>query len=138
MNLLVQVGETLDIYSGYAKITQELRKNNSKFLRYCGCGNERTDGFRRKFQAIIKVQAIRICSVVIMHKAIVEKVKSKSAKICVVGLGYVGLPTAVFFAENGYEVVGCDINESFVNLINSGKSPLEDLITFKIFSPLSS
>jgi len=37
----------------------------------------------------------------IMHKAIVEKVKSKTANVCVVGLGYVGLPTAVFFAENG-------------------------------------
>ena len=36
-----------------------------------------------------------------MHKAIVEKVKSKTANVCVVGLGYVGLPTAVFFAENG-------------------------------------
>ena len=46
------------------------------------------------FQAIIKVQAIIVRSVNIMHKAIVEKVKSKTAKLCIVGLGYVGLPTA--------------------------------------------
>ena len=62
-----------------------------------------------------------------MYKILIEKIKNKSAKICIVGLGYVGLPTAVFFAEKGFHVIGCDIKESFVELINSGNSPLEDL-----------
>ena len=32
-------------------------------------------------------------------------------KICVIGLGYVGLPTAAIFASKGVEVLGVDINE---------------------------
>lgn len=63
----------------------------------------------------------------IVHKPLIEKIKDRSAKVCVVGLGYVGLPTTLFFAENGFPVIGCDINKSFVELINTGKSPLEDL-----------
>ncbi|MBV7294236.1 UDP-N-acetyl-D-mannosamine dehydrogenase [Corynebacterium sp. TAE3-ERU16] len=44
-------------------------------------------------------------------------------RVCVVGLGYIGLPTAVFIAKAGYEVVGVDIKESFVNKINNGDVP---------------
>jgi len=33
-------------------------------------------------------------------------------KICVVGLGYVGLPLAITFAENGYNVIGFDLNKN--------------------------
>jgi UDP-N-acetyl-D-mannosaminuronic acid dehydrogenase len=46
--------------------------------------------------------------------------KSKQ-KIVVVGLGYIGLPTASMLATKGHEVVGVDINETAVNTINSGK-----------------
>ena len=47
-------------------------------------------------------------------------------KICVVGLGYIGLPTAVLFALKGFEVLGFDINESIVNNINKGKSHIAE------------
>lgn len=40
--------------------------------------------------------------------------------INVIGLGYIGLPTALMFAENGIEVVGTDYNESLVNLLKEG------------------
>jgi UDP-N-acetyl-D-mannosaminuronic acid dehydrogenase len=43
-------------------------------------------------------------------------------KICVIGLGYVGLPTAAIFASKGIEVLGVDINDNAVGLINDGKS----------------
>jgi UDP-N-acetyl-D-mannosaminuronic acid dehydrogenase len=43
-------------------------------------------------------------------------------KICVIGLGYVGLPTAAVFASRGVEVLGIDINAHAVKLINDGKS----------------
>ena len=36
-------------------------------------------------------------------------------KINVIGLGYIGLPTALAFAANGFEVVGVDYNEELVN-----------------------
>jgi UDP-N-acetyl-D-mannosaminuronic acid dehydrogenase len=42
-------------------------------------------------------------------------------KICVIGLGYVGLPTAAVFASRGVEVLGVDINDHAVEMINDGK-----------------
>ena len=48
-------------------------------------------------------------------------------KICVVGLGYIGLPTSAIFAEAGYEVIGVDVNEKAIALINSGKIHIEEV-----------
>jgi UDP-N-acetyl-D-mannosaminuronic acid dehydrogenase len=42
-------------------------------------------------------------------------------KICVIGLGYIGLPTATTFAKNGIEVVGVDINPAIIQSLNEGK-----------------
>jgi len=44
----------------------------------------------------------------------------------VIGLGYVGLPTAVLFAKAGFKVIGVDINPQIVKLINSGVSPINE------------
>ena len=41
-------------------------------------------------------------------------------KISVIGLGYIGLPTAAMFSSRGYEVVGVDINSETVEIINQG------------------
>ena len=43
-------------------------------------------------------------------------------KICVIGLGYIGLPTAILFALKGFKVLGFDTNASIVKNINNGKS----------------
>jgi UDP-N-acetyl-D-mannosaminuronic acid dehydrogenase len=43
------------------------------------------------------------------------------SKICVVGLGYIGLPTAAMLASRGHEVVGCDVNDQAVATINEGR-----------------
>lgn len=40
--------------------------------------------------------------------------------VCVVGLGYIGLPTAALLASNGYKVVGVDLNQHAVDTINQG------------------
>ncbi len=56
-----------------------------------------------------------------------EKIKNNAARICVIGLGYVGLPTAVFFADKGFDVIGVDIDVKKVDSINSGISPLTEL-----------
>jgi len=42
-------------------------------------------------------------------------------KICVLGLGYIGLPTAAMFATHGFQVVGVDINERVVETLNQGE-----------------
>ena len=42
-------------------------------------------------------------------------------KCCVIGLGYIGLPTATILANNNYLVEGIDINENVVNSVNKGK-----------------
>jgi UDP-N-acetyl-D-glucosamine dehydrogenase len=48
-------------------------------------------------------------------------------KIGIVGLGYVGLPLAVAFAEAGHEVAGVDASESKVEALNAGRSYVEDI-----------
>lgn len=48
-------------------------------------------------------------------------------KICVIGLGYIGLPTAAIFAKAGYEVVGVDINKQVVESLNDGKILIEEV-----------
>lgn len=48
--------------------------------------------------------------------------KQEFKKICVVGLGYIGLPTAATFAARGLDVVGFEISEDVVNTINQGQA----------------
>ena len=48
-------------------------------------------------------------------------------KVGIIGLGYVGLPLAVAFAEAGHEVAGVDVSERVVEGVNSGRSQVEDV-----------
>jgi len=50
------------------------------------------------------------------------KIKEKKARICVIGLGYVGLPLIKTFLKAGFNVTGFDIDEKKVNLLNKGRS----------------
>lgn len=43
-----------------------------------------------------------------------------SKTICIVGLGYIGLPTAALLANQGYQVLGIDVSEDVVNTVNNG------------------
>lgn len=56
-----------------------------------------------------------------------KKINSKEAKLCVIGLGYVGLPLAVEFAKAGFKVTGIDISENRVNKINKGENYIRDI-----------
>ncbi|HEK9101204.1 nucleotide sugar dehydrogenase [Bacillus pfraonensis] len=47
-------------------------------------------------------------------------------KICVIGLGYIGLPTSAMFAKHGAEVVGVDINPGVVDKLNRGEIHIEE------------
>ncbi len=51
---------------------------------------------------------------------------SNSLKVCVVGIGRIGLPTALCFANSGFETIGIDINDELVTMVNSGDYPLKD------------
>lgn len=54
-----------------------------------------------------------------------EKILSKTAEVAVIGLGYVGLPVACMLADAGFNVIGVDLKEERVDLINHGISPIE-------------
>jgi len=63
----------------------------------------------------------------IHHQQLLDRIKSRTAHIGVIGLGYVGLPLAVEFARQGFHVCGFDVDESKAAQINSGKSYIPDV-----------
>ena len=65
--------------------------------------------------------------------------KNAGGEIAVIGLGYIGLPTAIMFANSGYKVTGYEIREEVVEKINSGKAhivepDIDELLTKAIKS----
>src|SRR5580704_10133353 len=56
-----------------------------------------------------------------------DKISSHTARVGVVGLGYVGLPLAVEFAKAGFSVTGIDVNEEKVHRVNAGDSYVGDI-----------
>lgn len=64
--------------------------------------------------------------------ALIERLKNKTARVGILGLGYVGLPLAVVFAEAGFNVTGIDPVEEKVSLINQGKSYVLDVTSDKV------
>src|SRR2546425_542391 len=70
-----------------------------------------------------------------MKQALEEKIRNRTAKMGIVGLGYVGLPLAVEFAKAGFEVTGIDLSESKVAKVNAGESYIPD-IRKGVFKPL--
>lgn len=62
-----------------------------------------------------------------MLSCLIEKINNKEALIGIVGLGYVGLPLMLRFAEEGYRVVGIDVDEQKNQLLNLGKSYIKHI-----------
>ncbi len=60
-----------------------------------------------------------------MRAELLRRIEARSARLAVIGLGYVGLPVAALFAERGYQVIGVDILPERVKKINAGVSPIE-------------
>ena len=58
---------------------------------------------------------------------LLDKIESRQAAVSVIGLGYVGLPLAVLFAEAGFRVIGVDVDGDRVDSINRGESYIQDL-----------
>jgi UDP-N-acetyl-D-glucosamine dehydrogenase len=63
---------------------------------------------------------------------LIEKINNKSAIIGIVGLGYVGLPLILRYAEMGYRVLGIDIDESKNEKINNGESFIQHIPSERI------
>ncbi len=64
-----------------------------------------------------------------------ERIKNRTARVGVLGLGYVGLPLAVEFAKAGFEVTGIDVQKSKVDQFNAGDSYVKD-VKNSTFQPL--
>lgn len=67
-----------------------------------------------------------------MHNELLNKFESRTAVIGVIGLGYVGIPLSLRFAEVGFKVLGFDIDPEKVVKLNSGKSYIATISSDKI------
>jgi UDP-N-acetyl-D-glucosamine dehydrogenase len=69
-----------------------------------------------------------------IRRGIIQRLKDRTAKVAVLGLGYVGLPLATVFAEAGYQVTGIDPLEEKVTAIQGGKSYIQDVMDEQVAS----
>ncbi len=67
--------------------------------------------------------------------ALAEKIQNRTARVGVIGLGYVGLPLAVEYAHAGFHVTGIDLSVSKVDKVNAGESYVGDVPT-SVLAPL--
>ena len=58
---------------------------------------------------------------------LLRKIEARQATVGIVGMGYVGLPLAVAFAQQGFWVTGIDVDEDKVSALNAGNSYIEDV-----------
>lgn len=63
-----------------------------------------------------------------MKKALLKKIEDKTLKCGVVGLGYVGLPLAVDKAKAGFTTIGFDVQQTKVDMVNSGHNYIGDVV----------
>ena len=70
-----------------------------------------------------------------MQEFLKEKIREKTARVGVIGMGYVGLPLAVEFAKAGFPVTGIDKDQSKVDRLNQGESYIGDVPT-AVLAPL--
>ena len=69
---------------------------------------------------------------------LIGKIKDSSAVIGVIGLGYVGLPLVLRFSEEGFNVIGFDLDKEKVDSLNKGRSYIEHIPSEEIKKYVSS
>ncbi len=73
-----------------------------------------------------------------IQQTLINQLEERSARIAVLGLGYVGLPLAVVFAETGFSVTGIDTAEDKVDSIMRGESHIQDVSNEQVARLVSS
>ena len=63
---------------------------------------------------------------------LLQKIKDKKAQVGVIGLGYVGLPLVCEFCKAGFSVIGLDIDQAKIDMLNQGKSYIKHISEEKI------
>ncbi len=69
-----------------------------------------------------------------LKNELVKKLENRTAKLGVVGLGYVGLPLAVEKAKAGYDVIGFDVQSSKVEMVNNGHNYIGDIVDSELIN----
>jgi UDP-N-acetyl-D-glucosamine dehydrogenase len=64
--------------------------------------------------------------------SLIERIKTKQAKVGVIGLGYVGLPLVIEFSRAGYPVTGFDVDQEKVKILKQGKSYIKHIDSARI------
>ncbi len=64
----------------------------------------------------------------IMKAQLIEKIQSKTLRMAVIGLGYVGLPLAVDKAKHGFQTIGFDVQQERVDMVNAGQNYIGDVV----------
>lgn len=67
-----------------------------------------------------------------MKNELINKINNKTAVVSIIGMGYVGLPLALEFAEKGFLTIGFDIDDKKIPLLNSGNSYIKHIKKEKI------
>ena len=60
-----------------------------------------------------------------------SRIQNRQSTIAIIGLGYVGLPLAIRFSEEGFKTIGFDIDKEKVDLLNNGKSYIKHIKKLK-------
>src|SRR6266567_6168878 len=73
-------------------------------------------------QTVISTPPTLPLSATLLKEEVIAKLKSKTASVGVIGLGYVGLPLALLFSEEGFRVTGFDIDSTKIDMLASSRS----------------
>ena len=69
---------------------------------------------------------------------LLEKIKNKTAKVGIIGLGYVGLPLGLEFALKGFQVIGFDLDEKKLPMLRAGQSYIKHIDQEKVRTAVAS
>ena len=58
------------------------------------------------------------------YQDLLQRIKNKEADVSIIGMGYIGLPTALFYAMRGMKVRGIDTNHSLIETLKKGNIPI--------------
>jgi UDP-N-acetyl-D-glucosamine dehydrogenase len=72
------------------------------------------------------------------YEALLKKIRTKEARVAVMGLGYVGLPLVRLFTSKGFKVLACDVDESKIGSLNKGRSYIKSVPSETIAKHLAS